>query len=471
MAQVPPAENKMGTMPVGRLLAGMAVPMMLSMLFQALYNVVDSFWVAKLGQDALNAVSLAFPLQNLMFSLGGGTGVGMNALLSRSLGEKRQDLADRAANTGVFLFLCSGVVFCLIGLLFSGPFFRALTDNPQIIRYGEQYAGICLGLSFGLYGQLCFERLLQSTGRTVLSMASQLTGAIINMILDPILILGLFGAPRLEVAGAAIATVIGQFCAAALGLTLNLRKNREIHLHLRAVRWHGETAKEIYRVGFPSILMMSIGSVMNFFLNRILISFTEAATAVFGVYFKLQSFVFMPVFGLNNGMVPIVAYNYGAAREDRLRRTIRLTIITAVVIMSLGFLIFQLFPGQLMALFKPEDEAQLASYAEMLAIGKVALRIISLHFPLAGFCIIAGSVCQAIGNPFYSLIVSICRQLLVLLPAAWLLAQTGRLDLVWFAFIIAEGVSLLLSSIFLRRTMRAAKASIAARQSAGEAPA
>ena len=460
---VPAGENKMGVMPVGRLLASMALPMMASMLFQALYNVVDSFWVAKLGQDALNAVSLAFPLQNLMFSIGGGTGVGMNALLSRSLGEKKQDAADQAANTGIFLYLVSALAFALVGLTLSRPFFHLLTDNASIVSYGTAYTSICLGMCFGVFGQLCFERLLQSTGRTVLSMASQITGAVINMILDPILILGWFGLPRLEVAGAAVATVIGQMIAAVLGLYLNVRYNHDIHLRLRAVRWNAPTAREVYRVGFPSILMMSIGSVMNFFLNRILISFTEAATAVFGIYFKLQSFIFMPVFGLNNGMVPIVAYNYGAARPDRMKRTIRLAVLSAIGIMTTGFLIFQLFPGALMALFKPEDEAMLGSYAEMLAIGKVALRIISLCFPMAGFCVIAGSVCQAIGNPFYSLIVSVCRQLLVLLPSAWLLAQLGRLELVWFAFVIAEGVSLGLSIVFLRRTMRAADAAFAAR--------
>ena len=452
----PVGENKMGVMPVGPLLAGMALPMMASMLFQALYNVVDSFWVAKLGQDALNAVSLAFPLQNLLFSLGGGTGVGMNALLSRSLGEKKQDMADQAANTGIFLFLCSGILFGFVGLFLSRPFFLALTDNPQIVDYGTAYTSVCLGLSFGVFGQLCFERLLQSTGRTVLSMASQLTGAAINMVLDPILILGLFGAPRMEVMGAAVATVAGQLIAAALALLLNLRYNSDIHLRLRAVRWNRTVAREIYRVGFPSILMMSVGSVMNFFLNRILISFTEAATAVFGVYFKLQSFIFMPVFGLNNGMVPIVSYNYGAVKADRMKQTIRLATLSAITIMTTGFIIFQLFPGALMALFKPEDAAMLGSYEEMLSIGKVALRIISCCFPLAGFCVIAGSVCQAIGNPFYSLIVSISRQLVVLLPTAWLLAQTGRLELVWFAFVIAEGVSLVLSIVFLRRTLSAA---------------
>lgn len=442
-----PQENKMGILPVGKLLAGMAVPMMISMLVQALYNVVDSVFVAMISQDALNAVSLAFPLQNLMIAFGGGTAVGINALLSRSLGEKRQDMADRAANTGIFLSLCNFALFAVVGLLFARPFFLAQTANPAIVDAGSAYAKICLGCSIGIFSQFCFERLLQSTGRTTLSMCTQLVGAVINIILDPILIFGLLGAPRLEVAGAALATVIGQVIAALLGLALNLKKNHDIHIRLRSIRWDRPVAGEIYRVGLPSIIMQSIGSIMTFGLNKILISFTEAATAVFGAYFKLQSFVFMPVFGLNNGMVPIVAYNYGAARLDRVKRTVKLTICTAVAIMTLGFAAFQLIPGTLLSFFNASEE--------MLSIGKVALRIISCSFPLAGFAIIAGSVCQAIGNPFYSLIVSICRQLVVLLPAAWLLAQTGRLELVWTSFLIAEVASLVFSAVFLRRTMRA----------------
>ena len=445
-----PRENKMGVMPEGRLLAGMAVPMMISMLVQALYNVVDSIFVAHISQDALNAVSLAFPLQNLMIAVGGGTGVGMNALLSRSLGEKKQDMADRAANTGIFVFLLSAVVFGVCGFLLARPFFLAQTDIAPIVDYGTAYARICLGLSIGIFSQFCFERLLQSTGRTVYSMITQLIGAVINIIMDPILIFGLFGFPRMEVAGAAAATVFGQIVAACLGLAINLKCNKDIHIRLREIRLDRTITREIYRVGLPSIIMQSIGSVMVFGLNQILISFTEAATAVFGAYFKLQSFIFMPVFGLNNGMVPIVSYNYGAARLDRVRRTMKLTICSAVCIMTLGFAVFQLAPGMLLSFFSPSEE--------MYAIGVTALRIISFHFPLAGFCIIAGSVCQAIGNPFHSLIVSVCRQLVVLLPAAWLLARSGRLELVWLAFLVAELVSLTLSSIFLRRTMRAAEA-------------
>ena len=445
-------ENKMGVMPIGPLLAGMAVPMMISMLVQALYNIVDSIFVARISQDALNAVSLAFPLQNLMIAVGGGTAVGMNALLSRSLGEKKQDQADQAANTGIFLFLLSAVIFGVCGFLLARPFFLAQTDIPSIVDYGTDYARICLGLSVGIFSQFCFERLLQSTGRTVYSMITQLIGAVINIILDPILIFGLFGFPRMEVAGAAAATVFGQIIAALIGLWMNLRFNKDIHIRLRDIRPDRTVAREIYRVGLPSIIMQSIGSIMTFGMNKILISFTDTATAVFGAYFKLQSFIFMPVFGLNNGMVPIISYNYGAARLNRVKKTFRLTAATATVIMVIGFSAFNLIPGTLLGFFSPS--------AEMLSIGTVALRIISVSFLLAGFCIIAGSMFQAIGNPVHSLIVSICRQLLVLLPAAWLLAQTGNLDLVWFAFPIAELMSLTLSVIFLRKTMRDAEEKI-----------
>ena len=452
-----PQENKMGVLPEGRLLADMAVPMMISMLVQALYNVVDSIFVAQLSEDALNAVSLAFPLQNLMIAFGGGTAMGINALLSRSLGEKRQDMADKAANTGIFLALCNFAVFAVIGLLFSRTFFRLQAGGEEVIvEYGTQYASICLGCSIGIFSQFCFERLLQSTGRTALAMCTQLLGAVTNIILDPILIFGLLGAPRLEVAGAAIATVAGQILAACAAIVLNLKKNPDIHIIPREIRWNRIVAAEIYRVGFPSIVMQSISSIMTFGMNKILFTFTKTATAVFGAYFKLQSFIFMPVFGLNNGMVPIISYNYGAARLDRVRKTVKLIVCTAVCIMTCGFALFQLIPGTLLSFFNASGD--------MLSIGRLALRIISVHFPLAGFAIIAGSVCQAIGNPLYSLTISVCRQLVVLLPAAWLLAQTGRLELVWLAFPAAEIVSVTLSAIFLRRTMRSAQARISARE-------
>ena len=457
-SQTAPAEvreNIMGTMEINPLLLKLSIPMMISMLVQACYNVVDSVFVAQLSQDALNAVSLAFPLQNLMIAVGGGTAVGINALLSRSLGEKRQDMADRAANTGIFLALCSFVVFALIGLFLSRPFFLAQTKNEVIVEYGTQYATVCLGLSIGVFSQFCFERLLQSTGRTFYAMCTQLTGAVINIILDPILIFGLFGAPRMEVAGAAIATVAGQIVAALLALLLNLKKNHDIHIRPREIRFNKEVAGVIYRVGIPSIVMQSISSVMVFGMNKILFGFTKTATAVFGSYFKLQSFVFMPVFGLNNGMVPIVSYNFGAARPERVRRTVKLSVCTAIAIMAVGLLVFQLFPRTLLGFFNAS--------ADMMEIGSVALRIISVSFLFAGFCIIAGSVFQAIGNPLYSLVVSVGRQLVVLLPVAWLLSLTGRLELVWCAFPIAELMSLTLSIIFLRKTFRDADAYMAQR--------
>ena len=452
-----PQENKMGVQPIGRLLASMAIPMMLSMLVQALYNVVDSVFVSRISENALNAVSLAFPLQNLMIAVGAGTAVGINALLSRSLGEKKQEMADRAAGTGIFLSLCNAVAFALIGIFLSRAFFMSQAKSvPEIVEMGTAYTRICLGLSVGLFCQFCFERLLQSTGRTVLAMATQMIGAVINIVLDPVFIFGLCGMPRLGVTGAAVATVLGQFVGALLAILLNLKRNPDIHIRLRLIRPDRRVAKEIYRVGVPSIVMQSIGSVMTFGMNKILFVFTPTATAVFGAYFKIQSFIFMPVFGLNNGMLPIISYNYGAARMDRVKRTVKLTICTAVCIMTAGFAVFQLAPATLLALF--------AASAEMTAIGVPALRIISISFLLAGFCIISGSVCQAIGNPLYSMVVSICRQLVVLLPAAWLLAQTGRLELVWWSFPIAEIASVTLSAIFLRRTMRSAGAKLASRK-------
>ncbi len=439
-------ENKMGTMPIGKLLANMAGPVMISMLFQALYNIVDSVFVAKLSQDAMNAVSLAFPLQTLCIAFAVGTGVGMNALLARSLGEKNQQAVNRAAGTGLFLTLCTAAVFMLLGLTLAEPFFRMQTANEQIIAYGRDYVMICIGISAGIFLQIYGERLLQATGRTNLSMISQIAGAVCNIVLDPILIFGLLGFPRLEVAGAAIATVVGQFVGAILGLVLNHTKNPEVQMRVRDIRPHRATVADIYAVGIPSIIMQSIGSVMMFGMNRILISFTEAATAVFGAYFKLQSFIFMPCFGLNNAMVPIVSYNYGARKFDRVRKTVRLTVITAISIMCIGCALFELIPGTLLGLFSPTDEA--------LAIGRTALRIIGAHFPLAGFSIIAGSACQALGKPIYALINSVCRQILVLLPAAYLLSLTGRLELVWLAFPIAEFVSVILNGCFLRRTYR-----------------
>ena len=448
-------ENKMGVMPVGKLLADMAIPMMISMMVQALYNIVDSIFVARISENALTAVSLAFPLQSLCIAFGGGTAVGMNALLSRSLGEKKQDVVDRSVNTGVFLFLCTYLVFAMIGIFLARPFFMAQTDVAEIVENGIVYTQICLGCSLGIFMQFCFEKLLQSTGRTKLSMITQIIGAVTNIILDPILIFGLLGAPKMGVAGAAVATVAGQILAAFVALLMNVKRNPEIHFRRKLIRFDKEIAAEIYRVGLPSIIMQSIGSIMTFGMNKILIAFTTTATAVFGAYFKLQSFIFMPIFGLNNAMVPIISYNYGAAKANRVRKTVVLTICTAVCIMGVGMLAFETIPHVLLSFFDASEN--------MLAIGVPALRIIGTHFLLAGFCIIAGSVCQAIGNPVYSLITSVARQLVVLLPAAWLLSQTGRLELVWLAFPIAELMSLLLSAIFLKKTMGRANASMAER--------
>ena len=449
-------ENKMGVQPIGKLLAGMAVPMMISMLVQAFYNIVDSIFVARISENALTAVSLAFPLQSLCIAVGSGTAVGMNAVLSRSLGEKRQEMVDKSANTGIFLFLCSYLVFALIGLFFVRPFFLAQTDDPEIVAHGVSYSTICLTLSVGIFMQFCFERLLQSTGRTNLAMVTQIIGAVTNIILDPILIFGLFGMPRLEVAGAAIATVSGQLLAATVALIMNRKKNPEVHLRLKLIRFDRAIAGEIYRVGLPSIIMQSIGSVMTFCMNKILIGFSTTAAAVFGAYFKLQSFIFMPIFGLNNAMVPIIAYNYGAAKPDRVKQTVKLSIAAAIGIMIVGMTAFEAIPGTLLSFFDASEH--------MLEIGVPALRIIGFHFILAGFCIPAGSVCQAIGNPMYSLITSVCRQILVLLPVAWLLSLTGRLELVWLSFPIAEIASFTLSFIFLRKTLHIANASMASRQ-------
>jgi len=428
-------------MPENKLLISMAVPMMLSMLVQALYNVVDSIFVAKISEDALTAVSLAFPVQNLLIALGTGTGVGINALLSKSLGEKNQKLANKVAHNGILLMLFSAIACALFGVFGSRWFFTTQTDDLVLIEYGTQYLTIVMSCSFGIFGQFITERLLQATGRTTLSMYTQLLGAVTNLILDPILIFGWFGLPAMGITGAAVATVLGQIISAMFGFWLNVKKNPEIQLNLKELVPDGAVIKKIYSVGIPSIIMGSIGSVMTYGMNLILMGFSSTAAAVFGVYFKLQSFIFMPVFGLNNGMVPIIAYNYGAKKKDRMLRTMKLAIMYAVGIMFVGFLVMQIFPVQLFSLFEAS--------AEMLAIGVPALRFISISFLFAGFCIIAGSTFQALGNGMLSMIVSIARQLVVLLPVAYLLSLTGNLNLIWLSFPIAELMSVALSGLFL----------------------
>lgn len=436
-------ENKMGTMPVNRLLISMSLPMMLSMLVQALYNVVDSIFVSRIDENALTAVSMAFPIQSLMIAIGTGTGVGVNALLSRSLGEKDYEKADKTAVNGVFLSVLIYLLFLIVGLLVTTPFYLSQTTDAQIIDYGKQYLTIICCCSFGMYTQFIFERLLQSTGKTVYTMITQGTGAIINIILDPIFIFGYFGMPRMGVAGAAAATVAGQVIAGIIGIIINEKKNTDIKLRLKGFRPDGKIIGQIYLVGIPSIIMQAIGSVMTYCMNRILITFSSTAVAVFGVYFKLQSFIFMPIFGLNNGMVPIIAYNFGAGKKERLVKTLKYSIMYAMGMMAVGFFIFQLFPEPLFALFDASEP--------MLAIGIPALRTISFSFLFAGFCIICGSLFQALGNGVYSMIVSIARQLFVLLPAAYLLSLAGKVSYVWWAFPISEVMSLAVTIFFLVR--------------------
>lgn len=442
--QSPETENKMGVLPIKKLIVSMSFPMMISMLVQALYNIVDSIFVSKLSESALTAVTLAFPLQGLMIAVGSGTGVGINALLSRALGQKKFDESDSAANTGIFLAILSFSLFLLLGLFVAEPFIKSQSDNQEIVGYGSTYLKIVCILSIGLFFQMTFERLLQSTGQTLYSMISQLTGAVINIIFDPIMIFGLFGFPKLGIAGAAYATIFGQTVATVIGLTANIRKNKELHLSLKKIlKPNLKIMGRIYMVGIPSILMMAIGSVMSYLMNVILIAFSETATAVFGAYFKLQSFFFMPVFGLNNGLIPVLAYNYGARKKDRIDQALAFSLKLAIGIMVTGTLIFELFPGLLLGAFNASDE--------MLKLGFPALRIIGIHFPIAAGGIIMMSIFQAFSKGFYSLAVSLCRQLLVLIPCAWLIATlTKNVNYVWWCYPIAEVFSFTLSLIFFR---------------------
>ena len=433
-------------MSVNKLLVSMSLPMMVSMLVQALYNIVDSIFVSRIDENALTAVSMAFPIQSLMIAIGVGTGVGVNALLSRSLGEKDYGKVDRTAVNGVFLSAVSYLLFLVVGILAVTPFYLSQTKDAQIIAYGKQYLTIICCCSFGMYTQFIFERLLQSTGKTIFTMVTQGTGAIINIILDPIFIFGYFGIPRMGVAGAAVATVAGQIVAGVFAIIINEKKNTDVKLNFKGFRPDKKVIREIYKVGIPSIIMQAIGSVMTYGMNRILISFNSTAVAVFGVYFKLQSFIFMPIFGLNNGMVPIIAYNYGAKEKDRMVKTLKLSVFYAIGIMVLGFVVFQLFPAPLFSLF---DASEM-----MLSIGVPALRAISFSFLFAGFCIVCGSLFQALGNGVYSMVISIARQLVVLLPAAYLLSLSGKVQYVWWAFPIAELVSLSMTVFFLFRINR-----------------
>ena len=442
-SSAPIQENKMGTMPIGKLVFNMSLPMMVSMMVQALYNIVDSIFVAKLSENALTAVSLAFPLQTLLIAVGTGTGVGMNALLSKSLGEKDFKKANKTATNAAFIYAVSYIVFLILGFTVAKPFYRSQVGSAdaEIMTMGVDYLSTVMIFSFGIFTQVFFERLLTSTGRTIFSMTSQLSGAVTNIILDPILIFGMFGAPKMGVTGAAVATVIGQCVAGLVAGTCNHKFNHEVRFQFKGFKPDFKIIGTIYAVGIPSIIMQSIGSVMTYCMNRILIEFSSTATAVFGVYFKLQSFFFMPVFGLNNGITPIIAYNYGARQRKRMVKTIKVSLVMAFCLTFIGFVLFESIPQALLGLFNASND--------MLKIGVPALRTIGVHYLIAWFCIIVGTVFQALGKAVFSMVVSIMRQLVVLVPAAYLLAKFGGLHMVWWSFPIAEVMSFIVSLTFL----------------------
>ncbi len=443
--------DRMGTMPVNPLLLSMAVPMVLSMMVQALYNIVDSIFVARLSEDALTAVTLAFPLQNIMIAMGVGIGVGVSALMSRMLGQEDQDMADRYAMQGFVLDIIAIAAFLIIGLFFVTPYVASQVDPNMDNAAGiaadcTVYLRIVCMLSFGLFLATLCEKLLSGTGRTVHTMIAQMTGAVTNIILDPIMIFGLLGFPKMGVAGAALATVIGQILGGIVGLLLNLKINRDIHLKLSYLKPNFPMMSAILKISLPSILMQAIGSMLTYCLNIILMGFSKTAVAVYGAYFKLQSFVFMPIFGLNNGMVPIIAYNYGARNKERIHQTVRLAMAYAVGIMLLGLLACNLFPEQLLRIFDASDD--------MIAMGIPAFKTISLSFAFAGISIISSSTCQAFGFAMYSLIASIARQLVVLLPCIYIMSLTGVLSNIWWAWPMAEVMSLVVCLFFLKRVYK-----------------
>ncbi|WP_208559234.1 MATE family efflux transporter [Marinilactibacillus kalidii] len=438
--------NKLGTMPMNRLVLNLSLPMIISMLVQSLYNVVDSMFVAQISEEALAALSLAYPIQMLMIAIQVGSGVGMNAELSRRLGEDRRDMASETASNGVFLGFVHYAVFLLLGLTLVRPFFEAQTDNPQIIQYGIEYTTIITVFSIGKFMQFVYERTLQATGRTFYTMITQGTGAILNIALDPILIFGLFGVPAMGVYGAAIATVAAQIISALMAFGFNAKFNDDVDMKYRGFRPNWSVIKRIYAIGIPSMIMTSITSLVTFFLNNILLQFTPTATAVYGVYIRLQGFAFMPVFGLNNGMIPIVSFNYGARNKKRMILAIKICLIYAMSMMLIGTILFQAFPEQLLALFNASEE--------MTAIGVSALRTISISFVLAGFSIIMGTVFQALGNGMLSLWVNVIRQLIVLVPAAYLFALSGNVNAVWWAIVLSEGVAVVFSAIVMRHVYK-----------------
>ena len=433
-------ENKMGYMPIFKLVVNMSLPMIISMLVQALYNVVDSMFVSRVSENALTAVSLAFPAQNLMIGVATGTAVGVNALLSKSLGEKNYKRANQIAENGIFLSFIGFLIFLIFGLFGTEVFFRTQTDIEDIISSGVDYLRVCSCFSFGIFGQIIFERLMQSTGRTFYTMITQGVGAIINIVLDPIFIFGYFGLPAMGAKGAAVATVIGQIIAFIIAVILNKKKNTDIDLKLKEFRPNLKIIGRIYSIGIPSIIMVAVGSIMTFSINKIVIAFTETAAAVFGVYFKLQSFVFMPLFGMNNGVIPIISFNYGARNKQRVMKTIGVAILFALFFMAIGLAAMQILPKELLSIFNASDQ--------MIKIGVPALKTISISYIFAGFSVVLISVFQAFGKGLFSMSISIARQLVVLVPCAYLLSKTGELDNVWWAFPIAEVMSVLVAGAF-----------------------
>ena len=439
-------ENKMGVMPVGKLLVNMALPMIISMLVQALYNIVDSVYVSQVSESAVTALSLAFPVQNMQIGFAVGVGVGVNALLSQSLGRKDQESVNWAAGQGVFLALVATALFMLFGFFGVRPYYTMQSTVAETVEGGIAYTSICCIFTVGIFIQVLCERLLQSTGRAMQTMILQGTGAIINIILDPVFIHGWWGMPKMGVAGAAVATVIGQCTGAVLGIYLNLRHNPEVQLHVKFMKPNWKVIAPILEVGIPSVVMNGIGSVMNFGMNQILQGFNEVATGVFGIYYKLQSLFFMPLFGINNATISILAYNYGARKPKRIVHTLKLATAVAVCIMLVGLAVFQLFPQALLGIFNPTEE--------FLAIGVKALRILCLPFPVAAICISLGASFQALGKGSYSTVVSLCRQLIVLLPVAYLLSLTGSVDNVWWSFPIAEVMSALVTGLLFAKLYR-----------------
>ena len=443
-----PQENKMGTMPIGKLLFTMALPMIIAMLVQALYNVVDSIYVSQISESAVTALGLAFPVQNILIGFATGIGVGVNSLLSKSLGEGNQKAANRAAGNGVFLLLIATVIFILFGFFGSRPYFEIQSSVPETVDGGAIYTAICCIGSLGIFVEVLGERLLQASGRTFYTLITQGSGAVINIVLDPVFIFGFepLGIPPMGIAGAAVATIIGQWIAGILAVIFNFKCNPDVQFELSYLKPHAKTLGPILTVGIPSIIMMAIGSVMNFGMNQILQGFHETATGVFAIYFKLQSFFFMPLFGINNATISIVAYNYGARNPKRITGTLLRSSLTALCIMVAGLLIFQFLPDLLLGIFNPSDE--------FLRIGRSALRLISLCFPAAAIGIALSASFQAMGDGIYSTITSLCRQLVVLLPVAYLLSLTGEVVNVWWAFPIAEVASLCATVFFFTRIYR-----------------